>query len=129
MDLKIVLHLVPKWDGLPLKPPENNHKMDSNNFADKQHKAWQQHILHCLRMYAAVYHGTFCGSGDAGFVKTLSQQRFQLLVELYQKLEIVRKETSIPGSSAEQGSQAQLFGKDDLSNASMKMKINQAGKS
>jgi hypothetical protein len=40
----------------------------------------------------------------------------------------VRKETSIPRSSAEQGSQSQLFGKDDPNNASMKQKINQAGK-
>ena len=39
LDLKIVLDSVPKWDSLPLKPPENNHKMDSKNFVDKHHKA------------------------------------------------------------------------------------------
>ena len=59
-------------------------------------------------------------------VQRLHQQQFQLLAELYMTITNHRKESSVPGSVA---NEAALFKKDDIANAANVQKINMAKKS
>ena len=79
-------------------------------------------------MQATANLKTFGRAGDANSIKTIMQQTFQLTCELYKKIEVQRKECSIPGSSAAEGDGTQLFGRDDLNNAALKVKVDQASR-
>ena len=50
LDLKSVLTTVPRFGQLPAAPPNNNHRGDGLLKKDKQEKAYQQTLLHSLRL-------------------------------------------------------------------------------
>ena len=52
LDLASLLNETPKWEGLPLRPPENNCRP---SFHDRQFKVLQQQLLHALRIQAHAY--------------------------------------------------------------------------
>ena len=91
LDLSAVLAQVPKFEGLPTKAAENNHRQDGKQVQDRALKSYQQTILHIARLLTTAYVG-------GPNCKVQYQQGFQLLAELFAKLQMARKEASIPGS-------------------------------
>lgn len=140
LDLKTILASYPRFAQLPATAPTNNHRGDGASKQDKKEKSWQQTLLHGLRMLAAVYLQVqqpfspplecpipFCTQGSQeSVVQTGSQQLFQLLVELYLKIEASRKEASLPGSMGPSGEV--LFDKSELQAAMQQRRINRMGK-
>jgi hypothetical protein len=49
-DIKQFLENIPKYDVLPARAPENNHRGDGKGAADRNLRAQQQNWLHCLRV-------------------------------------------------------------------------------
>lgn len=123
LDMKTLLGVVPRFAELPASAPANNHRWDSNHKQDKKEKEWQQKILHAVRLLAHAYSKIPQEGGESA---VLLQQLFQLLTELYVKLENSRKENSIPGSISPQGEV--LFDKQELQAAMQARRINNAGK-
>ena len=120
LDLKSVLNQVPRFKQLPRQAPLNNHRFDGNAKHDKKEKAWQQTVLHSVRLLSAVYVRL------AGQEAQLLQQLFQLLTELYLKIEQSRKEASVPGSVGPAGEV--LFDKQELQSAMQMKRINRMGR-
>ena len=82
LDMKTVLGSVPRFKGLPRQAPQNNHRYDSNSKQDKKERAWQQTLLHGLRLFSTVY--LKLGEREQGqAVTVLVQQLFQLLYANY----------------------------------------------
>ena len=121
LDLRSVLEAVPKYNVIPLKAPENNHRGDGKRERDRQVKAWSQTLLHNIRIQSHIY-DLMLSCGDPLLVKKLFQQQWQLSAELYWRMCEHRKESSIPGSVVVP--QDVLFDKDDLSLAQQQAKIN-----
>lgn len=121
LDLKAVLGPLPKYKELPQSAPVNNHRLDSARKADKKERAWQQLCLHGMRILSAGY-----GDQAAANSVQLQQQLFQLLAELYIKLESSRKDMSIPGCVPHAGDV--LFQNEELKNALQVRRINRFGK-
>ena len=120
MDLKELLDQFPLYQGLPRRPPENNHKGDSKSTFDRQLRAQQQSLLHLLRMLTTVYSQLSQGIDAVSEF----QMAFALTAELYCKMEDSRKESSITGSSAPKNDDEKLFGKEDLQAVNLQTKIN-----
>jgi len=120
LDLKSVLAKVPRFEGLPSRPPENNFRGDAHKRDDRERKAWQQTLLHALRLLAAQYAGVKAQVDKETLV--LYQQTFQLVAELTAKVEATRREASIPGSTPQAG--PVLFGKDEVQAAAQVQKVN-----
>ena len=80
LDLKQVLDSIPRFTGLPSKPPENNFRGESNRRDDKERKAWQQSLLHALQLLAAQYSAVKANVGKVTLVQF--QQCFELLSEV-----------------------------------------------
>ena len=99
IDLKALLDKVPCFDGLPRKPPVNNHRADQGRPLDKQVRAWQQTLLHMLRLLTKVH---LQSSGMDPEVRLLHAQGWQVLAELYHKLLEYRRECSVPGVASAQ---------------------------
>ena len=111
IDLKALLDKVPCFEGLPRKPPVNNHRADQGRPLDKQMRAWQQTLLHILRLLTKVH---LQSSGMEPEVRLLHAQGWQVLAELYHKLLEYRRECSVPGVASAQGSEEVLFSQEDL---------------
>ena len=120
LDLRSVLEAVPKYNVIPLKAPENNHRGDGKRERDRQVKAWSQTLLHNIRIQSHMYDLMLSG-GNPLLVKKLFQQQWQLSAELYWRMCEHRKESSIPGSVVVP--QEVLFDKDGLSLAQQQAKI------
>ena len=120
LDLKQVLGQYPRFAQFPAAAPTNNHRADGLSKTDKKEKAWQQTLLHALRMLATVY-GQVQPEVHPG-----CQQLFQLLAELYMKIEGSRKEASLPGSMGPSGEV--LFDKSEIQAAMQRQKINRFGR-
>ena len=120
LDLKSVLTKIPRFEGLPSKPPENNFRGDAHKREDRERKAWQQTLLHTLRLLAAQYVAVKAQVDKETLV--LYQQTFQLVAELTAKVEATRREASIPGSTPQAG--PVLFGKDEVQAAAQVQKVN-----
>ena len=99
LDLKTVLDQVPRFAELPAQAPVNNHRSDASHRQDRKEREWQQKVLHAVRLLAFGY-AKLPGQQGVGESQIVMQQLFQLLVELYLKLENSRKENSIPGCIA-----------------------------
>ena len=123
LDLKSILERLPKFEGLPHRAPDNNHRGDSKRGIDQSVKGWSQKVLHSLRLQAHIYHLMLAAVNPA-MVKILFEQHFQLMGELYQTLCNHRKELSIPGSVVVQNDV--LFDKDSLQLAQQQQKVNRA---
>jgi len=117
LDLKNILQQVPQLKELPSKAPDNNHRPTS---ADKNLKVVQQSILHGLRLFAHSYQ-LQQERAEEGKAQATFQQGWKQVADLYWKVEELRKELSIPGSTA--GHSDQLFNKQDLGNALLNSKI------
>ena len=120
LDLKQVLGQYPRFAQFPAAAPTKNHRADGLSKTDKKEKAWQQTLLHALRMLATVY-GQVQPEVHPG-----CQQLFQLLAELYMKIEGSRKEASLPGSMGPSGEV--LFDKSEIQAAMQRQKINRFGR-
>ena len=92
-----MLTKIPRFEVLPSKPPENNFRADSHKREDRERKAWQQTLLHTLRLLVAQYVALKAQVDKETLV--LYQQTFQLVAELTAKVEATRREASIPGST------------------------------
>ena len=123
LDLKTILDTLPKFNNLPSKAPENNHRLDSKKDQDRVAKAWSQGVLHSLRFQAHIYQLMLAGA-EPLLVKQLFEQNFQLSAELFVKMCNHRKELSIPGSVVV--TQEVLFDKESLGLAQAQSKINRA---
>ena len=119
LDLPLVLQRVPKYDGVPARAPENNHRGDAKSPLDKQLRNYQNTVLHLVRLLGTAYSG-----GPNARVQF--QQAWQLLGEVYLKLGNHRKELSIPGSVGPAG--PTLFGKEEIQQAALRSRVNLAGK-
>ena len=53
LDLKTILAKIPRFDGLPSRPPDNNFRGDVQRKDDRECKAWPHTLLHILRMLTA----------------------------------------------------------------------------
>ena len=102
INLKELLDAIPKYKGVPVQAPQNNHRQDGKQKLDQVHRAWSQTCLHLLRIHVVNYQNMMKGV-EAAMVKQLQQQQFQLLAELYQKITNHRKEWSVPGSGTHDG--------------------------
>lgn len=128
-DWKAVLEKVPKYTGLPVRGPENNHRADAKGYRDRQLRDWQTKVLHILRVQAHLY-GMLVASGavDRNQV-VLQQQLFQMTCELASRIENQRRENTIPGSTRAGGDAGELlFNKEDLTVVATAAKINREGK-
>ena len=123
LELRVVLEGLPRFKGLPLKPPENNHRSDSKSPVDKQAKEWQQKSLHLGRFLAQAYNLWHAQEPADPNLGILLQQAFQLNSEVYHRMEAARKEASIPGSAGNTLDNG-LFGKEELQAVNMNQKIN-----
>ena len=123
LDMKTILAAVPKFLELPVAAPLNNHRLDGTGRQDKKEREYQQKLLHAVRLLAYGYGQVAPEQAQA---QVVLQQLFQLLVELYVRVENSRKENSIPGSIAPSGEV--LFDKQELQTALQAQKINRAGK-
>ena len=131
LEVKNILSNVPCYEGMPVKPPENNHQADYKSKLDRSLKATQSTLLHILRTIAAEFGCAAVRARegkDANEIRggSFQEKAFALGAALYFRLQTERKENSIPGSTpVEDG----LFSKDDIAQAGLKVKINQgAGK-
>ena len=120
LKLNQVLDNLPKFHELPVKPADNNFRLQGKGGHDSLLKSYQQTTLHVLRMMTTAYIQDDESTAQAPFLMA-----WQLLSELYNRIQNDRKEASIPGSTP--SSSTQLFGKDELQNASMVQRVNQAG--
>jgi hypothetical protein len=120
LELQTALQGVPRYTGLPQKAAENNHRQDGKAPLDRALRNYQQQLLHTLRFMTSAY----IGGPQA---KMHFQQGFQLLGELFLKLQNHRKEYSIPGSVQQAGQP--LFGREELNQAALVGKVNAAGRS
>ena len=120
LDLKTILAKIPRFEGLPSRPPENNFRGDAQKRDDRERKAWQQTLLHILRLLTAQY-PEIKKTVDRE-TRVLFQQTFQLVAELEVKVESLRRESSIPGSTPQSG--PVLFGKDEVAQAAQVNKVN-----
>ena len=130
LDLKNFLDQLPVWAEVPARAAENNHRQDGKNVRDKTYKYWSQLILHLLRSQAVIHSVLKDWAGideENGDIVVLSQQHYQLMCELYQKMVEERKKASIPGSVIKEDNV--LFQKEDLTNEQNQIKINRAGTS
>ena len=50
LDLKSVLTKIARFELLPSEPPENKFRGDAHKREDRERKAWQQTLLHTLRL-------------------------------------------------------------------------------
>ena len=124
LQLAQVLDTVPKFQELPIKPAENNFRMQGRSSWDKQLKSYQQLLLHILRLWSTVYTTEDDAEGSKYF-----RMAWQLTAEAYFKIQLDRKEAAIPGSAAANVPAAPvLFGKEDLNHLQMVSKVNMAGK-
>ena len=94
IDPKVLLDKVPCFDGLPRKPPVNNHRADQGRPLDKHVRAWQQTLLNMLRLLTKVHLHSVGLEPD---VRLLHAQGWQVLAELYQKFLDHRRKCSVPG--------------------------------
>ena len=123
LELKTVLDSIPRFEEVPVKAPENNHRLDSRRGSDTTVKSWSQRLLHSLRLQAYLY-SLMLAAENPTLVKTLFEQHFQLTAELYSTLSNYRKEQSIPGSV--QRTEDVLFDKESLALAQQQAKVNRA---
>ena len=130
LDLKSFLEQLPLWAEIPARAPDNNHRQDGKNVRDKMYKFWSQTILHLLRSQAVLHSVLKDWAGmdeENGEIVVLSQQHYQLMCELYQRILEERKRSSIPGSVIKEDNV--LFQKEDITNEQNQLKINRAGSS
>ena len=127
LDLKTILGSIPRFVELPAQAPANNHRLDGHQRRDKQDREWQQKLLHAVRILAHGYGQLpLQAPGQAPPTwQVLLQQVFQLLTELYVRIENTRKDNSIPGSTAPTGEV--LFDKQELASALQRQRINRFG--
>ena len=104
VDLPWLLEKVPYFEDLPEKPPVRSHRPGRGNPLDNQVVAWQQTLLHVLRLLAEVY---LSSRSLAPEVRLLHAQGWQVLAELYHQL--LEYRNSVPGLSRAQGSDNVLF--------------------
>ena len=96
LDLKSLLEEVPIFRELPARAPENNVTAVARSPLDKVHRAWQQSLLHGLRLFAYLYTGMrHCE--DHKFLE-IAQKFWLHQCELYTKVENHRRERTVPGS-------------------------------
>lgn len=120
LEMRCVLESCPRFAGLPAKAPENNHRQDRSSQVDKNYRSLQNTILHLLRVFGSSY---AAGQNQDGLrAATLFQQGWQLLYEAFDKINQLRKEYSVPGSTA--AADEVLFGKDEVNNVTWQQKIN-----
>ena len=79
LDLKKVLDSVPIIASISTRAQDNNHNQDGKGIVDCTHKAWQQKLLHALRLL-----GVICLSDDGEDTYTKFLQLFHLLADLEQ---------------------------------------------
>ena len=125
LNLKDLLTAVPVFQELPKVAPVNNHRQDGRSSHDKVMRAYQQSMLHLLRLLAFGYMA-ITSHQDESTLRTIFEQIFQYVIEIAQKIEDGRKESSIPGSIPSQS--ASLFDKEDIQNANLTSKINSTGR-
>ena len=129
-DVKALLERLPRYAELPGKPPENNHWQDGKSKHDKALKAVQQTVLHQLRLQSftmEVFQSLNSTPEDQRMDKfrvleSLLQQTFAYSSNLYGKIQVERKEYSIPGSAGP--GDDMLFGKEEVQQLGMKSKVN-----
>ena len=116
LDVRKALETLPYISEIPRKAQDNNHNSDGKQFLDETVKAWQQKLLHGLRMLGNI--SVADGKQDT-YTEIL--QTFHLLADLEQSLCDFRKTQSIRGSVAHSN---QLFNKEELANANLASTIN-----
>ena len=110
LDLSETLKDVPRWAGLPSRAPDNNHRQSK---ADRDLKSIQQSLLQGLRLLAWAY----CSDSDV----TPWQVAWKHLADTFYKVEFLRKELGMPGSTPT-GKEV-LYSKEDLAQASFNSKV------
>ena len=60
----VALDDVPEVKGIPLRARDNNHRQDCKSRHDREHKTWQQQLLHISRLLAFVGTSIEQGSDD-----------------------------------------------------------------
>lgn len=116
LNTKEVLAKWPVFAGLPSKAPKNNNRPSR---MDKEVRAWQTQLLHCLRGQAAAYKNM--QQGQAALAQENFEKTFKLSADLYTKMLRWRKETQIPGSTTVHGES--LFSKQDLNAAQLQQRL------
>ena len=108
VDIKKLLETVPRYCGIPSRPPENNlHQLGHRQKADRFLRTVQQSLLHLIRIHAAQL---VKPQQDVGL------QAFQYLAEQYHKILEERRELAVPGitKTTGQGGEEQLFSAEDV---------------
>ena len=82
LDLKSVMEGIPRYQGLPVRPPENNHRGDAKNGRDRTCRDWQSKLLHLKRAVVSVYVGMSKEGALQQKTATILQQIFQMPCEL-----------------------------------------------
>ena len=118
LDLKAVLSSVPRYAEVPAKPPVNN--LHAHRNYDKTLKVLQQQLLHLCRLAA------FINDAIAPEKRVLYLQLFNLLAELNTRVEGLRREASVPGSTRD-AQEEELFDKSDVQKYSEKEKVQKLG--
>ena len=57
LDIKNLLLSIPRYAGLPEQGPLNNHRKDGRSKVDSNCRAWQQVVLHSVRLLKRLYTG------------------------------------------------------------------------
>ena len=117
LDLKKVLDSLPIIGSIPTRAQDNNHNQDGKGIVDRAHKAWQQKLLHALRLLGVI---SLSDDGEDTYTKLL--QLFHLLADLEQSVCDFRKTSSVRHSVTQPN---QLFNKEELAAASLAQRINQ----
>jgi hypothetical protein len=121
LELRTVLQEVPKFSVLPDRAPANNIRDHSKRGSDRGLRTLQQQCLHVARMLAATADGIIQER------KVLYLQTFAMQAELYFRIEAMRKEASVPGSSALESTEGCLFNKEDVQQFNEKKRITELG--
>ena len=117
LPLSSLLDELPRFEGLPAKPAENNFRQQGKSQQDRLLRSYQQSLLHLLRIMVTAYSAQTVQDSNVRF-----RMGWQLISELYHRIHNDRKEASIPGSTPVQTSL--LFGREDLATMSLAARVN-----
>lgn len=124
IDLKALLSAVPRFTGLPSRAPENNLLPAQKKKEDAALRAASQTVLHSLRILANNY----VKEADPQLQARANLQVWQVLAELYHKLQGERKDLAVPGFCRTQnsgGSGDLLFTEEDVKSQRLEKNIQQ----
>ena len=119
-DLKTLLDNTPRYQDLPHKAAENNHLQDGKSKVDKALKWGQQCWLHSLRLQAGLY-DLLQKKPTQQQVVDLLQQNFAYGASVFRKMQVERREASMPGSTPVQ--EEVLFGKEEVQQAKFRSQV------